>query len=344
MKALRIHGFDGLHQWQLEEMPRPVPGPGQVLVRVVANAISFVDLLFARGGYQVKPPLPLVPGTEFSGVLVECGADVDTKRLQPGRSVIGTVVGGAWAEFVCASAADVELLPEGLDMVSASALPITGATALYALRRRGNLQSGETVLVLGAGGGVGLACVRVAKALGARVIAGESTPSKCELARSDGADAAVDTTEVNWRANLKSAAPDGVDVVVDPVGGELTETAFRTLRWGGRYLMIGFAGGNIGTLKTNLPLLKGAAMIGVDVRQFREREPQAAQQNLVEVVGLFARGDLRPRIAGVYPIADWQAAIAAATDRGTQGRAVLRWGQAGPRHDLPRSAGPVASR
>jgi NADPH2:quinone reductase len=314
-----------LNQWHLDETPRPSPGPGQVLVRVVANAISFVDLLFARGGYQIKPPLPLVPGTEFSGVVVDCGAGVDSARLEPGRYVTGNVVGGAWAEFVCASATDVEVLPEGVDLRSASALPITSATALYALRRRANLQPGERVLVLGAGGGVGIACVQIAKALGAHVIAGEPSAGKRDLARQEGADDAVDTAQPEWRTQLEGAAPDGVDVVVDPVGGALTETAFRTLRWGGRHLMIGFAQGEIGTLRTNLPLLKGAAMVGVDVRQFREREPEAAQANLAEVVALFARGALRPRIARVHAIADWEKAIAEASDRATEGRVVLRW-------------------
>lgn len=327
MKALRVHSYEEPQQWLLEEVPMPVPGLGQVLVRVVANAISYVDLLHTRGGYQIRAALPFVPGTEFSGVVVACGAGVEAeRRLRPGQDVTGTVFGGAWAEFACANAWDVEPLPAGVGLHAASALPITGATALYALKRRGHLQPGETVLVLGAGGGVGLACVQVAKALGARVVAGASAPFKREIARQEGADEVVDTAQPDWRAAVQAAAPEGVDVVVDTLGGAFTDIAFRTLRWGGRHLIIGFADGSIATLRTNLPLLKGSALIGVDVRQFREREPRAYQSNLEELVDLVARGAVQPRIADVYAIEDWQRAMEAAADRDTPGRVVLDWG------------------
>lgn len=326
-KALRVHGFDGLHQWRIEDAPLPEPGPGEVRVRVAATAISFVDLLFARGGYQIRPALPLTPGTEFSGVISACGPGV-AARLRPGVPVCGTAFGGAWAEVVRASAGAVQALPAGLDLPAASVLPITYVTALYALRERGHLQPGETVLVLGAAGGVGMACIQVAKALGAHVIAGASSEAKRQACRQAGADAAVDTARADWRDAVQASAPGGIDVVADPVGGQLTETAFRTLRWGGRCLVLGFAEGAIPSVRTNLPLLKGAAMVGVDVRQFREREPERAQTCLADVVTLFASGALRPRIAQVFPATEWAHAIAAAADRSGVGRVVMDWGRA----------------
>lgn len=324
MQALRVHGFDAGAAWRLEHVEAPQPGAGEVLVRVAASAISYVDLLFARGGYQLRPPLPFVPGTEFAGTIEACGPGVDA-RLQPGQPVTGTVFGGAWAQQACAPASALEPLPDGADLQAACALPITYATGLYALKQRGHVQPGETVLVLGAAGGVGLASLQVAKALGARVVAAASDERKGRLAREAGADHVVDSSHPEWRAAVQAAAPEGIDVVVDPVGGRFTDIAFRTLRWGGRHLMVGFAEGAIPTLRANLPLLKGAALVGVDVRQFREREPARAQANLAEVVALFARGALRPRIAQVYPAHDWPRAMAAAADRATVGRVILDW-------------------
>lgn len=323
MKALRIPDFAGT-PWHLDEVPAPVPGPNEVQVRVAATAISFVDLLFARGGYQVKPPLPMTPGTEFSGVITACGADVG-ERLAVGQRVTGTTFGGAWAEVCCARATDVAVLADGADLHAASALPITGATATYALQQRGQLRSGETVLVLGATGGVGLAAVQVAKALGATVIAGVRGNTAAALRCVAGADHTVDTSAADWRAAVQAVAPQGIDVVVDPVGGPLTETAFRMLRWGGRLLVVGFAEGAIPSVRANLALLKGASLVGVDIRQHREREPQLALENLERTVALFSANALRPRVAGVFAARDWAAAIAAAEDRKTPGRVVMDW-------------------
>ncbi|MFO1270430.1 MAG: NADPH:quinone oxidoreductase family protein [Rubrivivax sp.] len=314
MLALQVHAFEGPAAWRLEEVPAPEPREGEVRVRVAANAISYVDLLHARGGYQLKPALPFVPGTEFSGW-----------REDDGRPVTGTVFGGAWAERVCVPAQALAPLPEGCDLHAAAALPITGATALYALRDRAQLRAGETVLVLGAAGGTGLAAVQVAVALGARVVAGAGSEAKRAAALEAGADHAVDTARPDWRAAVQAAAPAGIDVVFDPVGGSLTDPAFRCLRWGGRHLVVGFTEGQIPVLKANLALLKGASLVGVDVRQFREREPVAAQQLLEDTVDLFERGALAPRLARVVPVAEWPAAMAAAADRATVGRVVIAW-------------------
>ena len=324
MKALQVHGFDGLHQWRLETVADPQPGPQDVVVQVEATAISYVDLLMARGGYQVKPALPVVPGTEFSGTLVACGPAVRA-GLRVGQRVTGTSFGGAWAERLRVDGHAVEPLAEGSDPRPASALSVTYATALYALQRRGGLQAGETVLVLGATGGVGLAAMQVAQALGGRVVAGASGAHKVAAALTQGAHAAIDTSQPDWRDRLKQTEPRGIDVVVDPVGGALLEPAFRSLKWNGRHLVVGFADGTIPSLRANLPLLKGAALIGVDVRQFREREPEAARANLAEVVRLFGSGQLNPCVAKVVPAIDWAAAIQAASDRSTIGRVVIDW-------------------
>lgn len=324
MKALRVHGFEGLQAWRLEDAPAPGPAAGQVQVRIAASAISFVDQLFARGGYQVKPPLPFTPGTEFAGVVTAVGAGVGP-RLAPGTPVTGTVFGGAWAEVTCALAHDLTRLAPGSDLHSASGLSITAATAVYALEQRGRLQAGETVLVLGAAGGIGAACVQVAKALGARVLAGASSAAKRAAALEDGADGTIDTSRPDWREAVKELAPEGIDIVVDPVGGPLTETAFKTLRWGGRHLMLGFAEGAIPSLRGNLPLLKGASWVGVDIRQLREREPRAALENLERTAALFGAGKLRPRVAQVRAASEWAAAMETAARRDIVGRVVLDW-------------------
>lgn len=324
MKALRVHGFEGEHQWSLEEAPTPQPGPGEVQVRICRNAISYVDLLFAKGGYQVRPPLPVVPGTEFSGVISALGANVGD-RYQVGQRVTGTSVGGSWAQYNCALVDDIAVLPDHVDLSLASGLAITYATAHYALKRRAQLRADETVLVLGGAGGVGLASIQVAKAIGATVIAGASGQQKRELARAEGADFLVETSDPEWRSAVKAHAPAGIDVVVDPVGGKLFETAFRTLKWGGRHLVIGFAGGEIPSLRANLTIMKGASLVGVDIRQFRELEPAAAGQNLADVVTLFGANQLRPRVAATFPIERWQDAMKMAQDPSTIGRVVLDW-------------------
>lgn len=324
MKALRVHGFEGLDQWRLEDVPPPVAGPKEVVVRVEATAISYVDLLLARGGYQVKPALPVVPGTEFSGTIIACGPDV-RDDLHVGQRVTGTSFGGAWAEQLRVDENAIEPLPAGVELGPASALSVTFATAHYALKLRGGLQAGETVLVLGAIGGVGMAAMQVAKALGATVVAGATGASKVAAALQLGASVAVDTSRADWRDELRRVAPDGVDVVVDPVGGALMEPAFRSLRWNGRFLVVGFAEGSIPSLRANLPLLKGAAFIGVDVRQFREREPQAARANLAAVVQLLSEGRLNPCVAKTLHASDWRSAIEAAANRATIGRIVIDW-------------------
>lgn len=322
MRALRVRGYGPGEGIALEHLPLPQPGDGQVRVRVAACAISFVDLLVARGGYQVRLPPPFVPGSEFAGVVDAVGPNTDT-ALQPGDPVCG-LRQGAWAEHLTLEASRVHRLPADASLIEASALLAPFATALYALRERAQLAAGETVLVLGAGGGVGHAAVQLARQLGARVIAAASSAAKRAAAQVAGAESVVDTSSPAWKDEVKAlAGARGVDIVVDTVGAESTDTAFRTLGWGGRHLMVGFAGGSIAALKTNLAIVKGAALIGVDFRQAGERDPALAATVRSDVVALYGLGRLRPLIAQTFAIDRFAEAIDAVQDRATVGRIVL---------------------
>ena len=254
MKALRVHSYDPGSAIQVDEVAMPEPAAGEVRVRVEAFGVSFVDLLVARGGYQVKLPLPLVPGSEFSGMVEAIPAGTATS-LRVGDKVCGTRQ-SVWARYVCLPAESLYQLPAGASATEGAVVLAAYFTALYALRERGSLRSGETLLVLGASGGVGHAAVQIGKVLGARVIAAASTEDKRQAARLAGADHTIDTSTPDWRVNdIKALAPKGVDVVYDPIGGDATDAAFRTLGWNGRLLMIGFAAGQIGLLKTNLAIV-----------------------------------------------------------------------------------------
>lgn len=326
MLALRVHSFD--RPLQLDEQPLKQPGTGEVRVRLHASGVSFFDMLMARGGYQWRPPLPFTAGSEFSGVIEGTGAGVSMWRA--GDRVCGSMPIGAWAETLCIAADAVYPVEAGQDFDAASVLITTFGTALYGLRERGNLRSGETVLVLGAAGSVGEASVQVAAVLGAHVIAAVTGQSKAEAARASGASAVVDMSAPDWKDEVKKlAGPHGVDVVVDPVGGPATDAAFRTLGWNGRHLMVGFASGDVGRLKSSLAIVKGGSLIGVDARRFRELEPERARAVFSEVAALHRDFRIRPRIAATFPFADHAVAFQHAQDRTNVGRVLLRPGRAG---------------
>ena len=321
MKALRIHEFASPPVITLDDVAPPRPAASEVLVDVHASAISFVDLLRAEGKYQLLDTIPWIGGSECAGVVSAVGAGVT--QLQPGDRV-ACLVRSCWAEQVCVSQDLAYRLPETADLAAASALPAAYCTALYGLRERAHLQAGETVLVLGASGSVGYAAIEVARLMGARVIAGGRTAERREAARAAGADDTVDTSTEGWKDEVKALAGQrGVDVVVDPVGGSATDTAFRTLGWGGRLLMIGFASGDIGKLGTNLAIVKGASLVGVDMRQCRERQPELAAQLMRDVMQLFGEGKLAPRIARQLPMARINEAVAEVQSNALAGRIVI---------------------
>ncbi len=321
MKTLLVRGYGADDKIRLEDTSIPEVAAGQVRIKVRACGVSFVDLLLARGGYQIKPPTPFVPGSEFSGVVDALGDGADG-RLAPGDRVCGTRM-GAWSEYICLPQELVYPLPPQADFVEASVLLAPYLTSLYALRSRGNLLPGETLLVLGATGSVGHAAVQIGKILGARVIAAASTEAKRAAAMSAGADAVVDTTG-DWKAAVKAlAGPGGIDVVYDPIGGDATDTAFRTLAWGGRHLMVGFAGGEIGALKSNLSIVKGASLVGVDARQAGERTPALMNELRTEVLALYQQGRIRPLVSYVLPVERFDEAAAKMNDRTGFGRVVF---------------------
>lgn len=308
------------------EQPLPMPGEGEILARIHAISLGYADVLLAAGGYQVTPPLPFVPGTEASGVVVAVGGGVP--GLAIGDKIVVSRFGGCLADHVLAKVGEIFPMPEGMSFEQASSYRSNYSTALHALKDRATLKVGETLLVLGAAGGVGTAAVQIGKRLGARVIAGASTEAKREFARGQGADEVLDYSAENWRDPLKALTGGrGVDVIFDPVGGKLFEPAFRSLAWGGRHIVIGFAGGDgIPRLPANLPLLKGAALMGADIRQFSIKEPEKAAANDAQIA-LWCADGLHPPVGSLFDFADFRAAMTAASQGVSLGKVVIRVGQ-----------------
>lgn len=320
-RAVIAEQFGSPEAFELRDQPARALKLGQVRIAIKAAGISYVDVLTAEGRYQVKPPLPFVPGSEAAGVVVELGGEVS--GLTVGDRVSASGWGGLFAEEAVLPARGVRRIPDALSFVEAAVFPVSYATAWHALVDRGQLKAGETLLVLGAGGATGYAAVQVGKHLGARVIASASSEAKRTLALEGGADAAIDARAADWRDLVKAAnGGKGVDVVFDPVGGEATDPAFRSLGWNGRHLIVGFPGG-IAALRTNLPLLKGASLVGVDIRQFSEFEPAKADANRAETFRLAAQGVLRPAIAQTFALDHFRAAMTLAAGGQTAGRVVL---------------------
>ena len=322
MHAWLCETLDGVESLQWRELPTPEPAAGEVRIRVHAASLNFPDLLVVRGHYQVKPPLPFVPGAEFSGHVEAIGAGVE--HLKIGDAVAAVGVCGGFGTHALANAAHVIRLPAGFDLADAAAFAFTYGTAHHALMDRGALRAGETVLILGAAGGVGSAAVQVAKAAGARVIAAASTDDKCARCLDLGADDTVNYSRENLREVLKQMTHGkGVDVVLDPVGGEWAQDAFRAIAWRGRYLIVGFAGGAIPALPWNLPLLKGASMVGVFWGEFVRREPQALKPALGELMRWYAEGRIKPLIDARLPMSELVQAYARMGTRQVCGKLLL---------------------
>jgi NADPH2:quinone reductase len=321
MQALRVHDFaEGLC---LDNLPNPVPGPDEVCVQVQACGVSFFDMLMARGGYQWRPTLPFIVGSEFAGVVEALGDGVQG-AFALGDRVFGSTFIGAWTQRLCVPSDTIHAVAPQSSIEEAAVLAMPYGTSLYALRERGHLQAGETVLVLGATGSVGHAAVQLARTLGARVIGAATGAAKCAATLEAGAQEVVDLGDEGWKDRVKAlTGPRGVDVVFDPLGGALMDTAFRALGWGGRHLVVGFASGQIGSLRGNLTIVKGASLVGVDLRQFREKEPDAARRLLKDVAVLHRDGRIKPRIATRLAIDRHAEAFAMAQDRSTLGRVLI---------------------
>ncbi len=312
-------GVDAL-KWT--ELPTPVPAPGEVLIEIKAASLNFPDLLIVQNKYQMKPSLPFVPGSEYAGVVQAVGADVH--HLKPGQGVACLSGTGGFGTHTLAPAALCMPLPDGFPFVDAAAFIMIYATSWHALVDRAALKEGETVLVLGAAGGVGTAAIQIAKAVGARVIAAASSEEKCALCASLGADITINYSTEDLRDAIKKATDGkGPDVVYDPVGGDFTEPAFRSIAWRGRYLVVGFASGPIPALPLNLPLLKGASLVGVFWGEFAKREPKANAAMMAELANWYAQGRIKPVIDRTMPMAELPAAFARMGSRAVQGKLVM---------------------
>ena len=321
MRRVQADTLDSIADYRLIEAERPTPKAGEVLVKVAACGVGYVDALVALGRYQVKPPLPHTPGQEASGVVEAVGEGVS--GLAVGDRVMASVRGG-FSEYALAPAAGVVRIPDRMAFTQAAGFNVNYLTALHGLRDRGRVQAGETVLVLGAAGGVGSAAVQVAKLLGARVIAAASSEDKRAFCADLGADAVIDTAAEGWRDRLKALlGPSGLNVVSDPICGPLFEPAFRSLAWGGRHLVVGFVGG-IPALPVNLPLMKGAALTGVDVRQFLLFEAPLAAAHQAELLDWVAERRLAPPAGRSFPLDAFAEALEFALSGAGVGKTLLR--------------------
>jgi len=323
MKAILCVEHGPAEMLVVRDIAEPVPGEDDALVRVHAAGVNFPDTLIIENRYQFKPELPFVPGGECAGVVEAVGAKV--RHLRPGMRVMAFTTWGAFAEKVVAPARNLVPVPDGMDDAVAAAFTIAYATTYHALVDRAAMKAGESLLVLGASGGVGLAAVEIGKALGARVIAAASSPEKLAVCREHGADETIDYEREDLRERIKALSDGkGVDVVYDPVGGRFTELALRSLAWRGRLLVVGFAAGDIPKVPANLLLLKGSAMLGVFWGDFAKREPGRLLADLQSLFGWIRDGTLRPRIAGVYPLERGAEAIAQVAARRVSGKLVIR--------------------
>ena len=322
MKAVVCKQYGPPHSLTFEELPSPRPGPGEAVVTVKAASVNFPDVLIIQNKYQYKPPLPFSPGSELAGVVKELGEGVE--GFKPGDKVIAFTAYGAFAEEVKTEATRLLPMPEGMDFASAAALLVTYGTSDHALRDRGALRAGETLLVLGAAGGVGLAAIEIGKALGARVIACASSAEKLAVCKAHGADAVINYAAEDLRNRIKVLTDGrGVDVIYDAVGGAYTEPAFRSIAWRGRLLVVGFAAGEIPKLPLNLPLLKGATVVGVFWGDFARREPRRFAESVRQLGRWYAEGKLRPHVSQTFPLHRAAEALELMAARQVKGKVVL---------------------
>ncbi len=322
MRAVVCSELGPVEQLRLGELPDPEPGPGEVVIDVHVAALNFPDTLIIEGKYQFRPEPPFSPGGEAAGVISAVGDGVE---WTVGTPVVAVHTQGAFAEKWLVPAAVTLPLPPGLTFEQAAGFTMTYGTSYYALKQRANLQAGETLLVLGAAGGVGSAAVELGKVMGVTVIAAVSTPDKAAFAQSLGADHTINYGAVDLRQAIKEiTGGKGVDVVYDPVGGDLSEPAFRSIAWNGRFLVVGFAAGDIPSIPLNLPLLKGASIVGVFWGNWIRRDPDEAAENFRELYEMAAAGTIEPRISAVHEFENYADALRDLTSRSATGKVLLR--------------------
>ena len=322
MKAVLCKAFGPPESLAIEEVEPLKPGKGQVIISVKACGVNFPDALIIQGKYQSKPPFPFTPGSEVSGIVKELGEGVDTFKV--GTRVMSFIGMGGFAEEVIADASQIIPMPHTLDYTTASAFLLTYGTSHHALKDRAQLQPGETLLVLGAAGGVGLAAVEIGKALGARVIAAASSDEKLEVCKQHGADEVINYSTEDLRDRIKQlTGGKGVNVAFDPLGGDYSEPVLRSMAWGGRFLVIGFASGDIPRIPLNLPLLKVYSIVGVFWGSFMERDPEHGRENIHELITWMNEGKLKPHVSATYPLEHVADALNDLMERKVTGKAVL---------------------
>jgi len=319
MRAAWCDRFGDSSMVTVREVPVPVPAAGEALIRVHAAAVNFPDVLMIAGRYQVRTQPPFVPGTELAGEVIEAPPGT----LAPGTRVTARVRSGAFAEYASVGVADLQPLPGGLDFVGGAAFRVTYTTAYHALITVGEAQPGQVVAVLGAAGGVGLATVDVAHRIGLRVIAAASSPERLEICRAHGADHTIDYLREPLKERLKALAPGGVDVVVDPVGGEFAEAALRAVAWGGRFVTVGYASGTIPRIPLNLVLLKGAQIRGFEMTGVAAHAPGAMEAGDATLDRLVADG-MRPHVQSTFSLDDVRPALDSVANRKVLGKAVIQ--------------------
>src|SRR5213080_4989013 len=322
MKAVLCKAFGPPESLAIEEVDPLKPGKGQVVISVKACGVNFPDTLIIQGKYQSKPPFPFIPGSEVAGIVKEVGEGVDRDKV--GDRVIAFTGLGGFAEEVVADAARLIPMPRNMDFTTASAFLLTYGTSHHALKDRAQIKPGETLLVLGAAGGVGLAAVELGKVMGARVIAAASSDEKLALCREHGADEVINYATEDLKTRIKELTQgNGVDVIYDPVGGDYSEAALRGIAWEGRHLVIGFTAGEIPRIPLNLPLLKGCSIVGVFWGSFMAREASHYQENIQELLSWFSAGKLKPHISATYPLEHAAEALNDVMNRKVKGKVVL---------------------
>ncbi|MCH2271244.1 MAG: NADPH:quinone oxidoreductase family protein [SAR324 cluster bacterium] len=324
MKAILCKSFGTPDNLVLEEVQDLKPKEGEALVEVYAAALNFPDTLQIAGKYQYQPPFPFIPGSEAAGVIMELGPNI--KGFEIGDRVMAIPGVGAMAEQVCVPASGLRKIPESMSFKTASGFPMVYSTSYYALKQRANLQPGETLLVLGASGGVGVTAVELGKLMGAQVIAGASSEEKLQFAKKAGADFLINYSDGDLKTKIKELTKGkGADVIYDPVGGDLFDQATRCINWNGRLLVVGFTSGRIPEYKANLALLKGASMVGVFLGRFATEEPEAYEANMVELFEFFKQGKIKPAVYRSFKMDDFVSAFNVFKERKVMGKVTLEF-------------------
>ena len=321
MRKVVCSEYGSPHLLTIVEEADPTPSGDQVVIATAACGIGYIDALLVAGGYQVKIPTPFTPGGEIAGTVIAVGPDA--RAIRPGDAVMALPGIGGLADRIVLSEGRVRLLPHGMSPATAAAMGLDFATAGYALFDRGSLAAGESLLVLGAAGGVGEAAVKVGKALGATVIGAASSEGKLSRCRAAGADHTINYSEVDLKLAAREICPGGVDVVVDPVGGPVSEPALRATAWNGRFLVVGFASGEIASVPLNLPLLRGCQVVGVDWRVFSARDPEGVSRVFDRLAELYTTGRINPEPTRTYSLDDAPAALAEVLERRRIGKSIV---------------------